>query len=84
MASEPDSGHVSCIVERRTRLAWIAFIGAKPTAQLIRTAVYGTVRTVVWEGRTSDRPPYPDRPRPPAPEHQNPLFFAERASLGLL
>src|ERR1035437_4174589 len=25
-----------------------------------RTAVYGPVRTVVWEGRRSDPPPYPD------------------------
>ena len=25
-----------------------------------RTAVYGPVRTVVWEGRRSDLPPYPD------------------------
>src|ERR1017187_5683434 len=26
-----------------------------------RTAVYGPVRTVVWEGRRSDPPPYPDQ-----------------------
>src|SRR5216684_2747610 len=26
-----------------------------------RTAVYGSVRTVVWEGRRSDPSPYPDR-----------------------
>jgi len=26
-----------------------------------RTAVYGPVRTVVWEGRRSDPSPYPDR-----------------------
>ena len=25
-----------------------------------RTAVYGSVRTVVWEGRRSDPSPYPD------------------------
>jgi hypothetical protein len=25
-----------------------------------RTAVYGPVRTVVWEGRRSDPSPYPD------------------------
>jgi hypothetical protein len=25
-----------------------------------RTAVYGTVRTVVWEGRSREAPPYPD------------------------
>src|SRR5262249_27223420 len=26
-----------------------------------RTAVYGSVRTVVWEGRSCEAPPYPDR-----------------------
>src|SRR6266545_7055937 len=26
-----------------------------------RTAVYGSVRTVVWEGRRSDPSPYPDQ-----------------------
>src|SRR5215467_6355898 len=26
-----------------------------------RTAVYGSVRTVVWEGRSREAPPYPDR-----------------------
>jgi hypothetical protein len=29
---------------------------AKPS----RTAVYGPVRTVVWEGSAGDRRPYPD------------------------
>src|SRR6478672_4370586 len=28
-----------------------------------RTAVYGPVRTVVWEGRSRKAPPYPDRGR---------------------
>ena len=32
-----------------------------------RTAVYGPVRTVVWEGRGREAPPYPDWfPRSPA------------------
>ena len=39
-----------------------------------RSAVYGPVRTVVWEGRSREAPPYPDlwhravihRPVPPA------------------
>src|ERR1700704_4682114 len=26
-----------------------------------RTAVYGPVRTVVWEGRSREAPPYPDQ-----------------------
>jgi len=25
-----------------------------------RTAVYGSVRTVVWEGQSRETPPYPD------------------------
>ena len=29
-----------------------------------RTAVYGPVRTVVWEGRGREAPPYPDPPGP--------------------
>src|ERR1700751_4291158 len=28
-----------------------------------RTAVYGPVRTVVWEGRSCEAPPYPDHQR---------------------
>ena len=31
-----------------------------PTAQLDRTAVYGPVCPVVWEGRSREAPPYPD------------------------
>ena len=50
-------------------------VGAKDRQRLIqRTAVYGPVRTVVWEGRSREAPPYPDfskkhkRPtRTPAP-----------------
>src|ERR1022692_2290338 len=36
-------------------------VGAKDRQCLIqRTAVYGPVRTVVWEGRSREAPPYPD------------------------
>src|SRR5258707_12305863 len=37
-----------------------------------RTAVYGPVRTVVWEGRSRKAPPYPDQSknaRKPQPPH---------------
>src|SRR5450759_4747872 len=35
-------------------------VGAKDRQRLIqRTAVYGPVRTVVWEGRSREAPPYP-------------------------
>src|SRR5712692_8464888 len=60
MASESESGHVVCSAQRGTRLARALFVSCGSQAQLIRTAVYGTVRTVVWEGRMSDCPPYPD------------------------
>ena len=30
------------------------------TCIIQRTAVYGPVRTVVWEGRSREAPPYPD------------------------
>ena len=43
----------------KARMESFASVGSK--SQLIRTAVYGTVRTVVWEGRMSDCPPYPDQ-----------------------
>src|SRR6266545_4822629 len=61
MASEPEPGHVVCSAQRGTRLARTLFVSRRPKAQLIRTAVYGTVRTVVWEGWMSDCPPYPDQ-----------------------
>jgi hypothetical protein len=36
-------------------------VGAKDRQRLIqRTAVYGPVCTVVWEGRSRKAPPYPD------------------------
>ena len=40
-----------------------------------RTAVYGSVRTVVWEGWRSDPSPYPDLTRKP---HLKPFPPAER------
>src|SRR6516164_3341209 len=46
------------------------FLPSCPANRIIhRTAVYGPVRTVVWEGRCREAPPYPDfkigeRPRP--------------------
>src|ERR1700694_3769794 len=34
---------------------------SNPCSATSRTAVYGPVRTVVWEGRSREAPPYPDR-----------------------
>ena len=33
---------------------------SKRVSATSRTAVYGPVRTVVWEGRSREAPPYPD------------------------
>src|SRR5438445_6385 len=39
-----------------------AYIRRRTADRIIhRTAVYGPVRTVVWEGRSREAPPYPDR-----------------------
>jgi hypothetical protein len=39
-----------------------ACLASPPVLSLTRrTAVYGPVRTVVWEGRAGNRSPYPDR-----------------------
>ncbi|WP_216674865.1 hypothetical protein, partial [Paraburkholderia elongata] len=35
-------------------------VGGSLADQLIRTAVYGPVRTVVWEGAGREACPYPD------------------------
>src|SRR5713226_8474874 len=35
-------------------------ISSKRVSVTSRTAVYGPVRTVVWEGRSREAPPYPD------------------------
>ena len=33
----------------------------RSASRTARTAVYGPVRTVVWEGRSREAPPYPDQ-----------------------
>jgi hypothetical protein len=47
---------------RLLRLAWTPQTYAAGTCLTDRTAVYGPVRTVVWEARSGDAPPYPDFP----------------------
>src|ERR1700694_2456931 len=39
---------------------------SNPCSATSRTAVYGPVRTVVWEGRSREAPPYPDLWHQPA------------------
>src|SRR5438128_692919 len=60
VACEPAPGSGPSPVKCLSRLAWTSSIGRGSMSTTIRTAVYGPVRTVVWEGRRSDPSPYPD------------------------
>src|SRR5437660_6587867 len=60
VACQPESGSGHRPVECLSRLVWTSVIGRGSKRITNRTAVYGTVRTVVWEGRRSDPSPYPD------------------------
>src|SRR5664279_4796018 len=48
------------VAKRLPRLARIVFPRTQPWRLIHRTAVYGPVCTVVWEGRSREAPPYPD------------------------
>ena len=51
----------TCQARPRPSLMPSACLVSPPVLSLTRrTAVYGPVRTVVWEGRSRDAPPYPD------------------------
>src|SRR5712692_11261489 len=56
---QPCAHHRSA--QRLLRLARPRDLGAQTCRLIRRTAVYGPVRTVVWEGRNREVPPYPDR-----------------------
>ncbi len=76
------SGHPA--VQQALRNAYFDSVGLpRLTVSLTRlnrieTAVYGPVRTVVWEGRSRKAPPYPDQrlssPAAAAGETLNPDF----------
>src|SRR5712692_8996657 len=55
---EPRARH--CLPEGLLRRAWRRNLGAPTCCLIRRTAVYGPVRTVVWEGRSREALPYPD------------------------
>src|ERR1019366_2997632 len=55
---EPGSGPKPCRMPISPRLDFRPW--SRVDSITNRTAVYGPVRTVVWEGRRSDPPPYPD------------------------
>src|SRR5579863_9667844 len=57
MAAQPQSAPTQSPAQRPLHAPRSRFL-----ARLIdRTAVYGPVRTVVWEGRSRKAPPYPDQ-----------------------
>src|SRR6266567_4888362 len=60
VACKPEPGSEHRPVKCRSRLAWTPVFGRGSLAITNRTAVYGSVRTVVGEGRRSDPSPYPD------------------------
>ncbi|HEY4931909.1 MAG TPA: hypothetical protein VII23_10085, partial [Terriglobales bacterium] len=43
------------------QIAWTSDLDRRVLAQPTRTAVYGPVRTVVWQGSAGDRRPYADQ-----------------------
>ena len=59
VAAQHLKSHEHCALQRQTRLPRSS--SSMRLARLTRrTAVYGPVRTVVWEGRSRETPPYPD------------------------
>src|SRR5215468_2418380 len=52
-------------------------------AQLTRTAVYGPVRTVVWQGSAGDRRPYADQCRLCRMRHSRHSFATEMLRAGV-
>jgi hypothetical protein len=53
-------------------------------AQTSRTAVYGPVRTVVWEGSAGDRRPYPDQHHDAADNRRVWICFDEKGGFAPL
>jgi hypothetical protein len=54
-------GAFQCLLQ----IAWTSDINRRLLAQPTRTAVYGPVRTVVWQGSAGDRRPYADQAEKP-------------------
>src|SRR5580704_4627842 len=60
LAAQPQSRAHHRPIQRLSRLARLTFSRDQQGRLIQRTAVYGPVRTVVWEGRSREAPPYPD------------------------
>src|SRR5437016_11048871 len=61
MASRPFESAECRALECLFPRSWSSFTVRAMLAQTSRIAVYGPVRTVVWEGSAGDRRPYPDQ-----------------------
>ncbi len=60
LADQQQPGASHCLAQRLLRRDQPCFPRAGTGRLINRTAVYGPVRTVVWEGRSREAPPYPD------------------------
>ena len=59
VACEPEPGSAPSLVQCLSHLVWTSVIDRRPKCITNQAAVYGFVRTVVWEGRRSEPSPNP-------------------------
>src|SRR6266852_1833358 len=60
LAAQQQPRTCHCSIKRRTQIARPCNCCGTQASLICRTAVYGTVCTVVWEGRSREASPYPD------------------------
>src|SRR5450755_3605761 len=60
MAAQQQPSALPLVAKRLLQITRPDFRRGTTTCIIHRTAVYGPVRTVVWEGRSREAPPYPD------------------------
>src|SRR5437879_11103067 len=60
MAGREERNHPGRRMSSKTQPALVVTFSRSMLAQPTRTAVYGPVRTVVWQGSAGDRRPYAD------------------------
>src|ERR1700720_726717 len=73
LASRPEQSPLHRASQCPLQIARPPVLDRSALAQLLETAVYGPVRTVVWEGRSREAPPVPivaDRRAPSAANSQ--------------
>ena len=64
MAGREERNHPGRRMSSKTQPALVVTFSRSMLAQPTRTAVYGPVRTVVWQGSAGDRRPYADSSNP--------------------